>query len=101
MLVYHNPRCSKCRQLLALLESNHVDYEVVEYLKSPLTREQLRQLVNQLGDQLARSKPDTDLVDWLLAHPEDMQRPVVVRGGQAIIARPPEKVLEFLSHPDG
>ncbi|MCA9790227.1 MAG: arsenate reductase (glutaredoxin), partial [Candidatus Eremiobacteraeota bacterium] len=63
MLVYHNPRCSKCRQLLALLESRQVEFEVVEYLKQPLDRAQLQELVAQLGPQLARSKPEAELVD--------------------------------------
>ena len=112
LTIYHNPRCSKSRQALALLEERGIEPEVVEYLKTPPTKAELKALLQKLGlrpaqlvrtgEELYKEKfRDRDLTDdqWLDAlaeHPILLERPIVVRGGRAIVGRPPEKVLEVL-----
>jgi arsenate reductase len=111
-VIYHNPRCGKSRAALALLEEHGVAFEVVEYLKSPPDKAQLRTLLRQLGmrpEQLVRkgedvykqkfagkSLSDEQWLDALAAHPILIERPIVVRGSRAVVGRPPEKVLELL-----
>jgi arsenate reductase len=112
-VVFHNPRCSKSRGVVEILRGRGVDFEIVEYLKTPPDRRQLERIVGLLPgpaaelvrkdshfDELglradAYQSPD-EVVDLLLKHPRLMQRPVVVRGERAVIARPPEKVAELL-----
>jgi arsenate reductase len=111
VVIYHNPNCSNSKRALAWLQDHNVDHDVVQYLKTPLTRTQLETLVRDLEDppaDLVRHDKrfgelglDTDgyttkkaVVDLLAEHPELIQRPVVVRGDDAIIARPPEERLD-------
>ncbi len=111
--IYHNPRCSKSRQTLALLRDNGVEPTVVEYIKAPLDESALRSLVAMLGGsvrdlirtgeaeyrELGLKDPDLDdsaLLGAVAAHPRLMQRPVVVAGGKTRIGRPPESVLEIV-----
>jgi arsenate reductase (glutaredoxin) len=111
VVIYHNPNCSNSRRALAWLEEQGIDHDVVAYLKSPPNRAALEGIVKNLDDppaDLVRHDrrfselglaPDSyttkkAVVDLLVEHPELMQRPVVVRGRAAIIARPPEDRLE-------
>jgi arsenate reductase len=108
--IYHNPRCLKSRETLVLLRERGVEPEIVEYLKSPPDEKTLRELLRKLGKtpaELIRKKehqalglPATDDPDELIArmaaHPEILQRPIVVRGKSARLGRPPEQVLEIL-----
>jgi arsenate reductase len=111
--IYHNPRCSKSRETLALLESNGVEPSVVEYLKTPVDLATLDSLLVQLGfdsaHQLIRSKEtlykelnlskDTDevtLKQTMIENPKLIERPIGVKGDQAAIGRPPESVLAIL-----
>lgn len=111
--IYHNPRCSKSRETLALLESNGVQPSVVEYLKTPVDLATLDTLLTQLGfdsaHQLIRSKEtlykelnlskDTDeatLKQTMIENPKLIERPIVVKGDKAAIGRPPESVLAIL-----
>ncbi|MCA9147505.1 MAG: arsenate reductase (glutaredoxin) [Planctomycetales bacterium] len=109
-VIYHNPRCTKSRQTLALLREHDVDIEVIEYLDTPLDAKELRALLKKLGmraSEIVRRKeyrelglPDTEdedeLVALIAAHPKIMERPIVVVGKAARIGRPPEQVLELL-----
>lgn len=112
-IIYHNPRCSKSRGALELLQQQGVTVDVVEYLKTPPNRETLIELLRLLGigpRQLLRtgedeykslgldnpSLTDDQLLDVMLAHPRLIERPIVVIGNKAVIGRPPEKVLELL-----
>ncbi|ALK35146.1 arsenate reductase (glutaredoxin) [Burkholderia plantarii] len=110
--IYHNPRCSKSRETLALLDSLNTAGEpvqVVEYLKTPLTVSDLRALHEQLDrplrdmirdnealfKELGLGGADVDdeaLYQAIAAHPVLLQRPIVVRGGKAAIGRPPETI---------
>lgn len=110
--IYHNPRCSKSRGALALLEERGVDAEVVRYLDTPPDRSTLEAVLDALDEEPAALVRADDarkagidpaehttrdgVVDLLLEHPELMQRPVVVRAGRAVIGRPPEKVVDLL-----
>lgn len=108
--IYHNPRCTKSRQTLALLNERGIEPTIVEYLKTPLDEATIRSLLKKLGigpADLIRSKehkalglPDADDADELIGrmaeHPEIIERPIVVRGAKARLGRPPEQVLEIL-----
>ena len=108
--IYHNPRCTKSRQTLALLCEHGVEPEIIEYLKTPPDEQTLARIVQMLGIepvQLIRKKeyqalglPDTDdpreLIARMAAHPEIIERPIVVKGAKARLGRPPQKVLEIL-----
>lgn len=111
--LFHNPRCSKSRQTLALLESRGKSPTIIEYLKTPPDEATIRDLLTKLelqpvdimrtGEEpykVARDEIRTmsvnDQVRWLAANPRVLQRPIVVVGDQARIGRPPESVLEIL-----
>jgi arsenate reductase len=109
--IFHNPRCGSSRTALAWLEARPEPVEVVEYLKAPLDADGLRALLDELdgppADLVRKDKRFAELgldaddyaevdavVQVLVEHPELMQRPVVVRDGKAVIARPAESTLE-------
>lgn len=108
--IYHNPRCGKSRQTLALLQARDLEIQVIEYLKTPPDAKTIRQLAKKLGfapGDLIREKEHRDLgldktddpaelIQRMVNHPEIIQRPIVVRGDAARIGRPPENVLEIL-----
>ncbi|NOU50869.1 arsenate reductase (glutaredoxin) [Pseudoalteromonas sp. JBTF-M23] len=111
--IYHNPRCSKSRETLALLEAQGVNAQVVEYLKNPMSLETLDKLIQQLGfdsaHQLVRSKEtlykelglsketeESTLRQAMIANPKLIERPIVVNQQKAAIGRPPESVLNIL-----
>ncbi|MGB0224192.1 MULTISPECIES: arsenate reductase (glutaredoxin) [unclassified Marinobacterium] len=110
--ILHNPRCSKSRQTLALVEEQGAELTVREYLKEPLSADELRQLIAALGVtpiDLVRTKEDEfklagltkessadALIDAMVEYPKLMERPVVINGDKARIGRPPEQVLEIL-----
>jgi arsenate reductase (glutaredoxin) len=110
--IYHNPRCSKSRQALALIQDRGIDPQVVEYLKQPPSARELKRIIALLdipAHQLVRSTeteyaelglaPDSSeerLVEAMAAHPRLIQRPIVIVGQQARIGRPPEQVAEIL-----
>jgi arsenate reductase len=110
--VYHNPVCGKSRGALEILNQRGIDHTVVEYLKTPLDRATLERFLDllpgapselvrkdkrfkELGLNEADYQTREQVVDVLLAHPELMERPVVIHGKRAIIARPSERVLEL------
>lgn len=109
--IYHNPRCSKSRAALALLQEKGIEPLVVEYLKTPPSAEELSRILGLLGlsprDILRRKEAreaglddpaldDRTLIDKMVAHPAVIERPIVVAGDRAALGRPPEKVLEIL-----
>ena len=110
--IYHNPRCGKSRDTLALIAEAGIEPEIVEYLKTPPTRETLRGLLRKLGikpEQLVRkgeevykqkfagrALTDEQWLDALAKNPILIERPIVVKGAKAVIGRPPENVLSLL-----
>lgn len=111
--IYHNPRCSKSRQTLALLEERGIKPTIREYLTNVPSADEIDEILrmlsmeprdlmrkneaqykeNGLGD-LSLSRDD--LIDAMVAHPKLIERPIVINGGEARIGRPPESVLEIL-----
>jgi arsenate reductase (glutaredoxin) len=104
MQIYHNPRCSKSRQALALCQERDVDLEVVEYLKEKPTRKGLETILSGLDGDLKQMTRAADLkkagleatLDLLVERPEFLQRPILVDGERVSVARSPEAVAEFL-----
>ncbi len=111
--IYHNPRCSKSRQTLALLEENGVTPTVIPYLETPPTAADLKKLLgalNMTARDLMRKKEtvykdlnlsdssltESELLDAMINNPILIERPIVVNGAKAAIGRPPEAVLEIL-----
>ena len=110
--IYHNARCSKSRSACALVAEAGVDAEIVSYLETPPTGAELRELLRKLGmkpsELIRRGEPvfaeqyagrelsEDEAFEALLAHPILMERPIVVRGDRAVVARPPERVRELL-----
>ena len=109
--LYHNPRCSKSRQTRTLLEEHDVDFTIIEYLETPPSADQIRILAKLLDvqvrditrtgeseyeiQQLADADND-QLAEAIAKTPILLQRPIVVKGNQARVGRPPEAVLELL-----
>lgn len=113
MRIYHNPACSHSRGALEILEQRAADVEVVLYLETPPSKEELERLLNLLEDPAAdlvrKDKRFEELglvgsdyqtpeqvVAILVEHPELMQRPIIVKSEKAVLARPSEKVLTLL-----
>ena len=111
--IYHNPRCSKSRQTLKLLQERDVDLDVIEYLKTPPDAKQLERILNLLGleprelmrtreaaykeNDLGNEKLSRDeLIAAMVDNPILIERPIVITDGQARIGRPPESVLEII-----
>jgi arsenate reductase len=111
--IYHNPRCSKSRQTLALLEERGIAPRIVDYLKTPPSAAELKGILKTLGlrprDLMRKGEPryaelglkdrdldDDALIALMVANPILIERPIVVSGGKAAIGRPPESVLEIL-----
>jgi arsenate reductase len=111
-LLLHNPRCSKSRAALALLEERGLPFVERRYLDEPLSREELDALRARLGrppgewvrkgeDAFAEAGLDASadeaaILDAMAAHPILIERPILVRGARAVVGRPPERVLELL-----
>ncbi len=112
VVIYHNARCSKSRSACELVAAHGIDAQIVEYLKTPPTKEELRVLLRKLGlkpldivrqkedvfkdNYAGKSLTDEQWLDALAAHPVLIERPIVVRGDKAVVGRPTEKVLELL-----
>lgn len=111
--IYHNPRCSKSRQTLALLEDRGLSPNIILYLDNPPDRKTLKGILGKLGitaRQLLRKGEDayrennladerlteTQLIDAMVANPKLIERPIVINGNRAALGRPPENVLEIL-----
>lgn len=110
--IYHNPRCGKSRDTLAILRAKGIAPEIVEYLKAPPTKEDLRVILKKLGmkpEQIVRKGEDVfkqqlagktlnddQWLDALAKNPILIERPIVVKGSRAVIGRPPENVLNLL-----
>lgn len=113
LTLYHNPRCSKSRGALELLEARGLAPTIVRYLETPPDADQLRDLLAKLGlsaRQLLRTGEDEykalglddtslseeQLIAAMTAHPKLIERPILIAGDKAVVGRPPEKVLEIL-----
>ncbi|MCG9581837.1 arsenate reductase (glutaredoxin) [Vibrio tubiashii] len=112
VVIYHNPRCSKSRQTLALLEEKNIQPQIVKYLETPPSIDELKTLMVQLGVSEVRdmmrtkediykelelkSADDETLFKAMVENPKLIERPIVVANGKAKHGRPPEQVLDIL-----
>jgi arsenate reductase len=110
--IYHNPRCGKSRNCLALVTEKELEVNIIKYLETPLTSQEIKAILQKLNFkpiQLVRTKEsiwienyknkslsDDEIILAMVAHPILIERPIVVKGSQAIIGRIPEEVAQFL-----
>ena len=112
--IFHNPRCSKSRQTLKILNEKGLLPHIIEYLKTPINAQELKLIINQLGfsspRQLMRKGEDAykqqnladisltedSLISAMLSTPKLIERPIVIFNGKAAIGRPPESILDIL-----
>jgi len=110
--IYHNPRCTKSRQSLEVLENSGEEFEVIKYLENLPTKEELKELLvflNMPAEKLVRKNEaiwkenfrnkemsDDDILNAMISHPKLIERPIIVKGNKAVIGRPTEKVHEIL-----
>lgn len=112
IIIYHNPRCSKSRESMCVLEEHGADAEVVHYLETPPTQKLLKELLKKLGmkaeEIVRKSEPlykekfegkkltNAQWIKALAENPVLIERPIVVKGDKAVLGRPPERVRELL-----
>lgn len=110
--IYHNPRCRKSREALSLLDSSGKDFETIKYLEAVPSKDELRNIISCLGitpEMLVRKNEvvwkenyrgmllsDEEIIEAMIAHPKLIERPIVIKGNQAVIGRPTERVKEIL-----
>ena len=111
--IYHNPRCSKSRQTLALLEKENSDFEIIEYLNKPLSFDEIKEIVEKLvikpidlvrkNEQIwkdnykGKEMTDVEIIKAMEKKPKLIERPIVINEKHGIIGRPPEKVLSLFA----
>ena len=111
--IFHNPRCGKSREGLALVEQSDENFEVIKYLENPPNVEQIKQLLEKLQLkplELIRQKEsvwidnykgktlsDVEIIEAMVSYPILIERPIIIKGNKAIIGRPTEKIISFLS----
>ena len=113
-VIYHNPKCSKSRETLQILQDNNIEPEIIEYLIYPPSVQELKNIITMLGvsarDMVRSSEPiyketgladgsfsEDDISETICKHPALLQRPIVVFRNRAIIGRPPAGVLEIIA----
>ena len=112
MTIYHNPRCSKSRDSFNLLTEKGIDFETIEYLKTPLTKKELTALLAKLKipakDLIRKGEKDykenfkgkelsqKQWIEAMVEYPKLIERPIIVKGNKAVIGRPIERVVELL-----
>ncbi len=110
--IYHNPRCSKSRQTLEILRENGIEPQIIEYLKETPTEAELTEVLHQLNvpaiEIIRKGESDfkenfkgkdltnTEWIQAMVKYPKLIERPIVIKGNQAILGRPPQKVLELI-----
>lgn len=110
--IYHNPRCSKSREGVQILESSGLEFEIHDYMKNPLSKEELKDIVEKLKIapiDLVRKKEsiwienykgkdltDEEIIQAMVENPRLIERPIVVNGSKAIVGRPPQLIKDIL-----
>lgn len=110
--ILHNPRCSKSRQALAILESNGLTFEIIDYLRNPLSLNELKEVVRKLGikpcDLIRRNEAvfkekfkgsslsDDQWIEVMIENPKLIQRPILITENAAVIGRPPEDINRLI-----
>ena len=112
MKIYHNPRCSKSRQGLAILNESGKDFEIIDYLKNPISFAELEDIIEKLGippielirkneaiwkqEFKGKDMTDRELIEAMCDHPKLIERPIVIEGEKAVVGRPPEKIRDLV-----
>lgn len=112
IVIYHNPRCSKSRETLEILETKNADYEVIKYLDVALGSEKLGKIIKILNIkpiELVRKNEaiwkenfkdlnftDEELIQVMAKYPQLIERPIVINGDKAVIGRPPKRILDII-----
>lgn len=112
MKIYHNPRCSKSRQGLAILEASKLPFETIKYLDTPVTENELTEIIKLLGispinlvrkgeaiwkeNYKGKTLTDAEIISAMVENPKLIERPIVVNNGKAVIGRPPEIINSIL-----
>lgn len=112
MKIYHNPRCSKSRQGLAILENSNLQFETIKYLETPISKEELTNIIQLLDispiDLVRKNEAiwkenfkgkelsNAEIITAMVANPKLIERPIVVNNGKAVIGRPPENIKTIL-----
>lgn len=110
--IYHNPRCTKSRQGVAFLEEKGVSFEVIKYLETTFTVEELSKVIDELGvkpielvrkneaiwkrDFKGQEMTDSAIIEAMIAHPKLIERPIIANDGKAVIVRPTDRIEEVL-----
>ena len=110
--IYHNPRCSKSRQGLQILKDKGVDFEIVQYLKTPPTKEELKEIIKKLGikpidlvrknekiwkeNYKGKEVTDDEIIEAMVKFPKLIERPIVIKEDKAVLGRPPENILDIV-----
>ena len=113
MKIYHNPRCTKSREALAIIKNKISEFEIIEYLKNPLTVEEIKVLLPQLNitaHELVRTQEtiwkenykreiltDNAIINIMAKNPKLIERPIIEHNNKAVIGRPPENVLSLFT----
>ncbi|MDB4126594.1 arsenate reductase (glutaredoxin) [Flavobacteriales bacterium] len=111
--IYHNQRCTKSRQTLALLEKETTDFKIIEYLKNPLSFDEIKEIIEKLAikpidlvrknEQIwkdnykGKEMTDVEIIKVMEGNPKIIERPIVINEKNGIIGRPPEKVLSLFT----
>ena len=112
MKIYHNPRCSKSRQGLAILEASKLSFDTIHYLETPTSKEELGEIIKLLGitpielvrkneaiwkeNYKGKSLSDSEIITAMVENPKLIERPIVINNGKAVIGRPPELIKTIL-----
>ncbi|WP_456438684.1 arsenate reductase (glutaredoxin) [Psychroserpens sp.] len=110
--IYHNPRCSKSREGFQILEDSGKDFEVIKYLDEPISETKLKEIISLLGikpielvrkneaiwksDYKGKKLTDDNIISAMIKNPKLIERPIIVNGKEAVIGRPPIKVLNII-----
>jgi len=112
MKIYHNPRCSKSRQGLTILENSNFEFEIIKYLESSISKEELQNILNLLNispidlvrknesiwkeNYKGKELSDDDIITAMVENPKLIERPIVINKGKAVVGRPPEIIKTIL-----
>ena len=111
--IYHNPRCTKIRQTLAILKQERTDFKIIEYLKDPLSFDEIKEIIEKLAikpidlirkneeiwrdNYKGKEMTDLEIIKAMEGNPKLIERPIVINERKGIIGRPPEKVLSLFT----
>lgn len=112
MKIYHNPRCGKSREGLAILQESKMAFEIINYLGTPLSKDELTEIIKLLGiapidlvrkneaiwkeNYKGKNLSDSEIIMAMVKNPKLIERPIVINNGKAVIGRPPELIKSIL-----